>query len=334
MMARLCQVSGMTTPLHYTGCALDRAALRRADDTWLAERLRDPGSRFVPLWRDRNLIVPGDVPRVAAVAAGDMDDRAGGGGWTEEAVFLGVESGGRAWFAVDLSERSKPEVATLGDGAKFIGLRRVGAIMDRAAGSLLAYTLGMTYWHRRHRFCGVCGAPTRNRHGGHLRVCAGAGCGAEHFPRTDPAVIMLVTRSDPSGGPGGGPSGGPGGGACLLARQARWPKGMMSTLAGFVEPGESLEETVAREVKEETGVGVAGVRYQGSQPWPFPSSLMLGFRAEAVEGAVLDFDADELDDARWYTRAEIRDAGAVGLTLPGADSIARRLIETWVMEGD
>jgi NAD+ diphosphatase len=308
----------MTTPLCYTGCALDRAARRRLDDIWLAERLRDPETRFVPLWQDRNLIVPGEAPRAAAVAAGDLPGDADAAG---DAVFLGIENGGPAWFGVDLSEHPQSDLAGLADGAKFISLRRVGPIMDRAAGSLLAYTLGMSYWHRRHRFCGVCGAPTRSSHAGHLRVCARAGCGAEHFPRTDPAVIMLVTRSGANGD------------ACLLGRQARWPPGMMSTLAGFVEPGESLEETVAREVEEESGVRVAKVRYVASQPWPFPSSLMLGFRAEAAEDAVLDFDADELDDARWYTRAEIKAAGAIGLKLPGLDSIARRLIESWVEEG-
>jgi NAD+ diphosphatase len=322
MTARLCQVPGMTTPLCYTGCALDRAARRRTDDTWLAERLRDPATRFVPLWRDRNLIVSGDAPGVAAMAAADLPLSVDAD--AAEAVFLGIEIGGPAWFAVDLSEHPKTDVADLCDGASFVSLRRVGSLMDGAAGSLLAYTLGMSYWHRRHRFCGVCGGPTRNRHGGHLRVCADAECGAEHFPRTDPAVIMLVTRSGADGD------------TCLLARQARWPKGMMSTLAGFVEPGESLEEAVAREVEEESGIAVRveDVRYMASQPWPFPSSLMLGFRVDAPADAVLDYDADELDDARWYTRAEIRDAGPTGLILPGADSIARRLIETWAAEGD
>jgi NAD+ diphosphatase len=309
----------MITPLCYTGCALDRAAHKRADDAWLAERLGDAGSRFVPLWQDRNLIVPGDAPRAAAVAAGDLP---AGSICVEDTVFLGIETGGRAWFAVDLSKRPKTDLAIRADGAKFISLRRVGSLMDPAVGSLLAYGLGMTYWHRRHRFCGVCGAPTRNRHGGHLRSCSDADCGAEHFPRTDPAVIVLVTRSGVEGD------------ACLLGRQARWPQGMMSTLAGFVEPGESLEETVAREVEEESGVRVARVRYMASQPWPFPSSLMLGFRAEAAPGAVLDINADELDDARWFSRDEIRNPAAVGLIMPGADSIARRLIETWLNEDE
>ncbi len=309
----------MMTPLCYTGCALDRAAQRRSDDAWLAERLCDPESRFVPLWQDRNLIVPGDAPSAVSVAGAELPP---GACSEQQAVFLGLENGGRAWFSVDLSEHAKGDLTILGDGAKFISLRRVGPLMDHAAGSLLAYTLGICFWHRRHRFCGVCGAPTENRHGGHLRVCTRAECGAEHFPRTDPAVIMLVTRSGAEGD------------ACLLGRQARWPKGMMSTLAGFVEPGESLEETVVREVEEESGIRVVNVRYMGSQPWPFPSSLMLGFRAEAPPGAVLDFDADELDDARWFTRAEIRDPQSVGLIMPGADSIARRLIETWVDEGE
>ena len=153
--------------------------------------------------------------------------------------------------------------------------------------ALLAYARGLMYWHRRHRFCGVCGAATDSRGGGHVRRCRNADEPHEHFPRTDPAVIMLVTHDDLEGrGP-----------AALLGRQSRWPDGMYSTLAGFVEPGESLEEAVAREVREETGVAVADVRYQASQPWPFPSSLMLGFRARAVTTGI-DVDQRELQDAR------------------------------------
>jgi NAD+ diphosphatase len=269
----------------------------------------------VPVWRDLSLVVSGRRPAVAAISgAGGLEV----GADTDSVVLLGVEAGGRAWFAADLSEREQQDLARLHDGAEFTDLRRVGALMDHADGALLAYARGMLHWHRRHRFCGVCGRPTTSRHGGHLRVCTGVDCAAEHFPRTDPAVIMLVTRPGPDGG------------ACLLARQSRWPRGMVSTLAGFVEPGESLEEAVAREVFEETAVAVADVRYRGSQPWPFPSSLMLGFRAEAEAGAPITFDRHELEDARWFTRADIADFRAMGLKLPRRDSIARRLVDEWL----
>jgi len=301
----------------YTGCVLDRADHLRRDDGWLAERLRAPETRFVPVWRDLNLVVSGRAPAVAAIAGADGLGIGADSGFV---VLLGVETGGRAWFAADLSEREEQDLSEFHDGAEFTELRRVGALMDPADGALLAYARGMLHWHRRHRFCGVCGSPTASRQGGHLRVCTGRDCAAEHFPRTDPAVIMLVTRPGPNGG------------ACLLARQSRWPPGMVSTLAGFVEPGESLEEAVAREVFEETAVRVRNVRYRGSQPWPFPSSLMLGFRAEAEEGAPITFDRHELEDARWFTRADIADFPAMGLKLPRRDSIARRLVDEWLRQ--
>src|SRR5262249_49094954 len=153
----------------------------------------------------------------------------------------------------------------LADEVEFTDLRRVGPLLERFEGSLLAYARGITYWHQRHRFCGVCGAPTRSRDAGHVRVCLNETCKTQHFPRTDPAVIMLVHDGD----------------RCLLGRQSVWPTGMHSTLAGFVEPGESLEEAVAREVREETAIEVTDVAYHSSQPWPFPSSVMLGFHARA-----------------------------------------------------
>jgi NAD+ diphosphatase len=200
--------------------------------------------------------------------------------------------------------------------------------MDRRQGAMLAYARGLIHWHRRHRFCGRCGSPTQSRHGGHMRLCTNAECGREHFPRTDPAVIMLVTRP----GLDGGPDGGPDGGAVLMGRQKSWTEGMYSTLAGFVDPGESLEEAVAREVHEEAGIAVADVTYMASQPWPFPSSLMLGFRARATSMEI-HINRDELDDARWFTRDQIARFGEAGLSLPRQVSIARWLIDQWLAEG-
>jgi len=172
----------------------------------------------------------------------------------------------------------------------------------------------MMHWHARHRFCGVCGESAEPRDAGHVRACTSPACGAIHFPRTDPAVIVLVTRGDRT----------------LLGRQPVWDAGRYSTLAGFVEPGESLEDAVAREVHEETGVRLSSVRYHSSQPWPFPSSLMVGFTAEAASDEIT-IDPDELEDARWFTRDEIRremDAGT--FLLPSEISIAYRLIAEWL----
>ncbi len=302
--------------LHYTQVPLDRAEPMRHDADWQRERLADPSSRVFPVWRSRSLIGPGDVPQAVALSPeADLLARA------EEIVFLGLDGEGRACFAADVSGFDEAEVGEPADGARFTELRRVGALLDRGQGAVLAYARGLLHWHRRHRFCGGCGAATESRDGGHIRACIDPACGAHHFPRTDPAVIMLITREV-------------GDGQCLLARQARWPRGMMSTLAGFVEPGESLEEAVMREIEEETGISIAFPSYRGSQPWPFPSSLMLGFRAETEADAVLRVNAAELEDARWFSRDEIRDRRSIGLVLPGRDSIARRLIEEWVEEGE
>ena len=225
-----------------------------------------------------------------------------------------------AYVALDLSHLEEPEVDPLGGAnASFRDLRQVGPIMDREDSAILAYARGLAHWHARHGFCGVCGAASESQKGGHQRRCTNSDCGAVHFPRTDPAVIMLVHD---------------GGERCLLGRQPFWPPGMHSTLAGFVEPGESLEEAVAREVWEEVGlaIDVADVTYHSSQPWPFPSSIMLGFHARAAF-APLDLGPDELESAAWYSRADLQNSPEDEIfKLPRRDSIARRLIEDWLAE--
>ena len=243
----------------------------------------------------------------------------------EEPVFLGL-AGAIAHFAADISHieggESGPAILALDQGqAVFLDLRMVGPRLARNEGALLAYARGMLTWHRRHRYCGQCGAPTRSTEGGHVRVCTAEACKLQQFPRTDPAVIMLVTHGD----------------ACLLGSNPRFPPGMYSTLAGFVEPGETLESAVAREVFEEAGARVSNVRYHSSQPWPFPTSLMLGFYAEAETDA-LAVNTEELRDARWFTRDWIR-ANArefheqdAPFRLPRQDSIARRLIDDWLKD--
>ncbi len=301
----------MLKNLFYTGGLLDRAAEFRRDPAWLSERLGDPTSRFVPVWRDRNLVREGagsDPLFLSSESVRGLPDTG------SAPVFLGLEAG-VAYFALDLSALEEaPPVAE----AAFVDLRQAGPLMGQAHGSILAYARGLLYWHRNNGFCAVCGSPTTPTGGGHVRSCTGASCGREHFPRTDPAVIMLVVKPGPDGG------------SALLSRQSKWPEGMYSVLAGFVEPGESLEEAVAREVLEETGVSVIDARYRASQPWPFPASLMLGFRAVATTEDIRLGDG-ELVDAGWYTKEEVR-AFTDNPRLPRPDSIARRLIAEWLAE--
>ncbi len=291
----------------YAGGTLDRAAMRRKDAAWIASLLEDGRCRFVAVWRGRNLVVADTekTPRAHFLARGDILALGG------EPVLLGLVEG-EAYFAVDLLGEDAPHIA--GEAVEFTDLRRVGPLLPRTEASLLAYARGIAYWHQRHRCCGVCGAPTRSEEGGHVRRCTDAACNTTHFPRTDPAVIMLVHDGE----------------RCLLGRKPGWPTGMHSTLAGFVEPGESLEEAVAREVFEETGIRVDEVVYHSSQPWPFPASLMLGFHARACSTAIT-VDGEEIEHAAWYERGFLRQhQDDDGLRLPRRDSIARRLVEDWL----
>jgi NAD+ diphosphatase len=303
----------------YTGAPLNRVDHLRGDDSWLLARIESGEGEIVAVWRDKNLMLdgrPAEAPEPARLALAEwrfLLDAA------EQVALLGLH-GDRPVLAVDLSGHEAPEAAHgLSGHAKFIDLRSVGPLLPRDQGAILAYARGLMYWHRRHRFCGVCGHPTASEQAGHVRRCTNASCGAPHFPRTDPAVIMLVHD---------------GGERCVLGRTERFLPGMHSTLAGFVEPGESLEEAVAREVEEEVGlkIDVAEVDYRSSQPWPFPSSLMLGFHARA-NYAPLTVNPQELSGARWFTRDELRHSPEDDrFRLPRRDSIARRLIEEWLAE--
>lgn len=230
-----------------------------------------------------------------------------------EVVVLGVREGVR-WGARAVPA-GEAETLEADSGGRFDHLRTAIATIPAWQAGLLAYAAGLLAWHERSRFCGVCGAPADARHSGHRRVCSDPECGAIFFPRTDPAMITLVRRGE----------------RALLARQPTWTEGMLSTLAGFVEPGESLEQAVAREVAEEVGLPVVETRYHASQPWPFPHTLMIGYRTEVGDGeVVLGY---ELEEARWFTREELRDAigrGTVVLPLPLA--LSRTLIDSWLEE--
>ncbi len=277
----------------FSGAALDRAPTLRRDPVWLEAQRADPAARAV-LMSERGVWI-GD--------GGLAFERPGA-----EAVFLGLMEG-EPVFA-DYVEDREPE------RGRPAGLREAATELPATEAALAAYAGSLLAWHRRHRFCANCGAATEPRDGGHERICPS--CGAHHFPRTDPVVIVRVSD---------------GADALLLGRQARWPEGRFSLLAGYVEPGETLEEAVRREVLEEAGVALGSVSYVASQPWPFPSSLMLGFSAVAERGDPTPGD-DELAEVGWFERAELEAAarGDGPLMLAPPYSIARRLIDAWLAE--
>ncbi len=291
-------------PNIFAGSPLDRLDARRKDTAWLEEQLVAPTTMVAPVWRSRSLVTGGrSHPQAALLPVNGLRRLLASEPW----ALLGSD-GARTLLAIDLSRLDEDlPGAQLGS---FEDLRRVGGLLPADEAAILAHARGLMQWRTRNRFCSVCGAACQPRDAGHVMVCAG--CGAHHFPRTDPAVIMLVTHGE----------------RVLLGQPARFREmRVFTTLAGFVEPGESLEEAVAREVWEEAGVRVANVAYHSSQPWPFPSSIMLGFTAEALDEQIT-IDANELVEARWFTREELRTPD--GFVLPPDMSIARRLIDDWM----
>ena len=292
-------------PHRYTGAGFDRAAQRRLDADWLSACRANPETRVILMAGLEVLVSTADEPCAEILTVAEL-----GASLPEDAIFLGVADGA-GLFAADLGRAAAAR-------GRFVEVRTVGAWLAAREAGWFAYARALAFWHSRHRFCGACGGPTVSAQGGHLRRCQI--CDAQHFPRSDPAVIVLVTHRHPELGE-----------RCLLGRSARFPAGIYSTLAGFVEPGESLEETVRREIYEEAGVELEDLHYRSSQPWPFPASLMIGFRATARSDA-LRLDPDELVDAGWYTRAALIDPDRRPVQLPNRDSIARHLIEDWLYE--
>jgi NAD+ diphosphatase len=326
--------AAVTSPIRYAGGRLDRSGVHRQDPDWVAAMRAHPGARAVPVWRDQNFVLGLDDAASDGRATGALPRAGwcGGEGWTALAhddtvvwSLLGLDTDGPL-FAADVSGLEAERVAELARGGAFADLRKAGPLVSAEDAALMAYARGIVSWHRQSRYCGTCGSATVSEHAGHMRRCTNAACGAEIYPRTDPAVIMLVERPASGGEPA----------RCLLGRHRRLPPRAYSTLAGFVEPGESLEEAVAREVLEETGVRVSRARYLASQPWPFPASLMLGFRAVA-DSEEITVDGHELEEARWFTAAELADFGEWGderasLRLPRRDSIARALVDAWLAD--
>ncbi len=282
---------------------MNRGAHLRSDDEWLAAAWAHPSSKVLVIDNGRALVVGDGLVWTSTSNAAEG-----------ERIFLGTPddgASGAAYFAVIAPLPDPPP-----EGTRVGSLRDVGAVLPADDAGLLAQAAALEQWHARHPRCPRCGAATEARFGGHLRVCVADG--SEHYPRTDPAVIMLVTDDA---------------GRALLGRQPSWPPGRMSTLAGYVEAGETLEEAVVREVAEEVGVPVDDVRYVESQPWPFPSSLMLAFTAHATSSD-LAVDGVEISEARWFTREEL--AGSIrdgSLGLPMRASVAFRLISGWYGDG-
>ena len=304
-------------PNVYSMSPLDRIGTRREDHAWIEQQLVNPESLFVPVWRNRNLVAGMDAGAPEAVyISGEIAAklRMSNGPW----AFLGLLQE-KAVFAVDIGAVDDPLPLLPESLGAFVDLRSVGWGVPKPEASVLAHARGLMHWRARHRFCGVCGGVCAIKSSGHMMQCTA--CEAQHFPRTDPAVIMLVHQGD----------------RAILGHSTRFPRAapratMYSTLAGFVEPGETLEEAVRREVLEEVGIACGDVHYHSSQPWPFPGNIMLGFYAEGLSEEIT-IDPEELTDARWFSKDQMRNADQHGFQLPRADSIARRLIEDWLAHG-
>jgi NAD+ diphosphatase len=291
---------------------LDRNAELRENPDWQSSALADEDSLFVPVSGDQNLFLPHESMRAWLLQRADVPAAVIVAG---ECIYLGHRDG-RSVFALGLNDDCIAFRDSLAARGQFADLWRIGTLLNETEATILAYARGMCLWHQRHPFCSQCGAGTDTIRAGHARQCRDLSCGTLSFPRTDPAVIVLVGDRE----------------RCLLGRQARWPAGMYSTIAGFVEPGESLEQAVVREVLEETGIAISQVFYHSSQPWPFPSSIMLGFTASAT-GRDIKLGS-ELEDAQWFDRSTVEHALAEQgkLRVPPSHSIAHQLIRHWLNE--
>ncbi len=300
----------------FAGSPVNRMGNERRNRDWLRQKMDDPNTGFLPLWQLRALMMPGENLRISWCQKQEVMPFIMAGATV---VFLG-QINGIPHFTVDVSASSDQKAnAPLQDYGKWIDVRSAAASCSGPDAAILAQSRSMLDWHARHGFCSVCGQPSHLGEGGYSRKCTDDDCAAMHFPRTDPVTIMLVLDDEDN---------------CLLGRQKFFAPNSYSALAGFMEPGETVEETVRREVFEEVGIRVGGVRYIFSQPWPFPSSLMMGCFAQA-ETSEIDLDPDELEEARWFTRPQIREM--VGnwedqskLRMPAPLAIAHQLAAAWL----
>ena len=299
----------------FAGNPLDRVSYQRTDEAWIAEKLAASESLGLVMWNGKPMVENAKAggAQIAYISAGMARELAGG---PERLLFMGLWRG-TAVFAVDMEGSADPADGPLEGLGRFEDLRMIAMTLPPSEAAIVATAKGMFEWRRKHRHCAACGQPSEVADAGWKRLCPA--CKTQHFPRTDPVVIMLAVKGE----------------SCLLGRQAVWPAGMYSALAGFLEPGESIEEACARELWEEAKLKTVRVRYHSTQPWPYPSSLMIGLIAE-VENDDATPDMIELDEVRWFTREETRamlrgevaDANA-----PGALAIAHSLIRAWSEEG-
>lgn len=291
-------------PNFFAGPYLERRVEAREDPEWVAAAWADDATSYL-VARGTAHLLHGDPPRVALLTRADPLVRSAP---AASLTLLG-------WFrdARCVLISLPPERGEAPGDMRFEELRPLSGLLPADEAGLLAYARALAVWRARTRHCGVCGAPTAPIRAGHCLVCSNHACAEEFFPRLDPAIIVLVSDGE----------------RALLGRQASWPPRRYSTIAGFVEQGESLEDAVAREVEEETGVRIVSARYDSSQPWPFPSSLMLGFRARAAAGSRVRVSG-ELEDARWFTRAQLAEGEALA---PPSHSISWRLISGWLEGG-
>jgi len=292
----------------FTAVRLDRAVEYRDDPLWVANALKDGSTRLVPLWRSRSLLQRDTEGTIAVYLA---PDQLGEPDRIQPPTLLGSD-GKHTYFAVSVTDRQKDEILAGYPQAGFSDLRTASIHMAAKHAGILAYARALHYWQHRNAFCGGCGSPNRLRSAGHRMQCSNEECARQGFPRIDPAIIVLVTHQD----------------ACLLGRNANWPPKRFSALAGFVEPGESLEDAVVREVFEEARVQLQAIRYVSSQPWPFPASAMCGFYAEAVDRSCST--SDELEEVRWFTVDSLKRAILdQSILLSPSVSIAFRLLADW-----
>jgi NAD+ diphosphatase len=291
---------------------LQREAHLRNDMTWLEEQRVGSAGVYV-MWRGQNLFAISGEKRPLVLQMAALPS-------SVQPIFLGLLADSQPAFAANLAEPKTADEALsllgLGEGgARFIQLRESRGVLTPEDQRLLLYARALINWHEGQRFCSRCGSPTIPEEAGHVMACTNADCAVKHFPRSDPATIMLVQQGD----------------RCLLGRQPSWPEGLFSTLAGFVEAGESVEEAVLREVKEEAGLEITNLRYFGSQPWPFPQSLMLGYFAEAVTTEIAC--GSELAEVRWFDVAETKDVLRRHIArFPHIETISQKLMKQWLAE--
>jgi NAD+ diphosphatase len=300
----------------FSGNPLDRASEKRSDKAWLAAKRREANAHVLPLWKLQPLLLGPEASEDIKLGFLEGTLASGLGAPDAVEVFLGLD-GETPYFARDISALTDPLAASLASHGHFRDARSAAGLLPASDIAILGQAKALIDWHKRHGFCANCGSPTAIADGGYRRLCPV--CKAEHFPRTDPVVIMLVTVGE----------------HCLLGRNKRFAGGHYSTLAGFIEPGETIEEAVKREVYEEVRVRVTSVRYFASQPWPFPSNLMIGCFAQS-EGTDIQVDGNEIIAARWFDRATVKrliNGDSDEVSLPRFDAIALHLIRHWAEEG-